>query len=71
MSFLLVYSISVFMCSVAALLAWNPSKELVYAYYVLRTITNILTRGSIFCIAVAYTVSISLNQYDHGYRYWY
>ncbi|KAH7536963.1 hypothetical protein FEM48_Zijuj03G0041800 [Ziziphus jujuba var. spinosa] len=41
-----------------ALLAWNPSKELVYAYYVLRTITNILTRGSIFCIAVAYTADV-------------
>lgn len=42
-----------------------------YAYYVLRTISNIFSRGSIFCIAVAYTVSISLNQYNHGCEYWY
>ncbi|KAF3434488.1 hypothetical protein FNV43_RR25591 [Rhamnella rubrinervis] len=41
-----------------ALLAWNPSKELVYAYYVLRTISYILSQGSIFCIAVAYTADV-------------
>ncbi|GLT88753.1 hypothetical protein SLE2022_067640 [Rubroshorea leprosula] len=37
-----------------ALLAWNRSREFVYAYYVLRTISYIISQGSIFCIAVAY-----------------
>ncbi|GAV74556.1 MFS_1 domain-containing protein [Cephalotus follicularis] len=37
-----------------AILACNQSKEFVYAYYVLRTISYILSQGSIFCIAVAY-----------------
>ncbi|XP_010244469.1 PREDICTED: hippocampus abundant transcript-like protein 1 [Nelumbo nucifera] len=37
-----------------ALLAWNESKEFVYAYYVLRTISYIISQGSIFCISVAY-----------------
>ncbi|GLT57060.1 hypothetical protein SLA2020_300610 [Shorea laevis] len=37
-----------------AVLAWNQSRDFVYAYYVLRTISYILSQGSIFCIAVAY-----------------
>ncbi|OWM64044.1 hypothetical protein CDL15_Pgr011498 [Punica granatum] len=37
-----------------ALLAMSQSKEIVYAYYVLRTISYILSQGSIFCISVAY-----------------
>ncbi|KAM6600599.1 hypothetical protein CsatA_020208 [Cannabis sativa] len=41
-----------------ALLAWNQSKEFVYAYYVLRTISYIISQGSIFCIAVAYTADV-------------
>ncbi|PON70669.1 Major facilitator [Trema orientale] len=41
-----------------ALLAWNHSKEFVYAYYVIRTISYIISQGSIFCIAVAYTADI-------------
>ena len=41
---------------ISALLAINQSKGFVYAYYVLRTIANILSQGSIFCIAVAYAV---------------
>lgn len=41
-----------------ALLAWNKSKEFVYAYYVLRTISYIISQGSIFCIAVAYTADV-------------
>ncbi|KAL5537647.1 hypothetical protein UlMin_044207 [Ulmus minor] len=40
------------------LLAWNNSKEFVYAYYVLRTISYIISQGSIFCIAVAYTADV-------------
>lgn len=41
---------------VSAVLAWNKSKGFVYAYYVLRTISYILSQGSIFCISVAYLV---------------
>jgi MFS family permease len=41
-----------------AILAWNQSKGFVYAYYVLRTISYILSQGSIFCIAVAYAVRV-------------
>ncbi|XP_024176083.1 hippocampus abundant transcript-like protein 1 isoform X2 [Rosa chinensis] len=41
-----------------ALLAWNQSKGFVYAYYVLRTISYILSQGSIFCIAVAYVADV-------------
>lgn len=44
---------------VSALLAWNQSTEFVYAYYVLRTISYILSQGSIFCIAVAYAVRVN------------
>lgn len=51
----------------AALLAWNQSKGFVYAYYVLRTISYILSQGSIFCVAVAYVVSFnSLLIVSHG-----
>ena len=42
--------------AVSALLAWNKSKGYVYAYYVLRTISYIISQGSIFCISVAYVV---------------
>ncbi|PIA28313.1 hypothetical protein AQUCO_07200162v1 [Aquilegia coerulea] len=41
-----------------ALLAWDESKAFVYAYYVLRTISYIISQGSIFCIAVAYVADI-------------
>ncbi|XP_040994429.1 hippocampus abundant transcript-like protein 1 isoform X1 [Juglans microcarpa x Juglans regia] len=41
-----------------ALLAWNQSTEFVYAYYVLRTISYILSQGSIFCISVAYAADV-------------
>ncbi|XP_048231697.1 hippocampus abundant transcript-like protein 1 isoform X3 [Ricinus communis] len=37
-----------------ALLAYDQSRGFVYAYYVLRTISYILSQGSIFCISVAY-----------------
>lgn len=40
----------------AALLAINESRGSVYAYYVLRTISFIISQGSIFCISVAYVV---------------
>ncbi|KAJ6767673.1 HIPPOCAMPUS ABUNDANT TRANSCRIPT-LIKE PROTEIN 1 [Salix koriyanagi] len=41
-----------------AVLAWNQSRESVYVYYVLRTISFIISQGSIFCIAVAYAADI-------------
>ncbi|XP_024957417.1 uncharacterized protein LOC102620188 isoform X2 [Citrus sinensis] len=40
------------------LLAFNQSQEFVYAYYVLRTISYIISQGSIFCIAVAYAADV-------------
>lgn len=43
-----------------ALLAVDQSKGSVYAYYVLRTISYIISQGSIFCISVAYAVSHSV-----------
>uniref|UniRef100_A0A2N9HL15 Major facilitator superfamily (MFS) profile domain-containing protein n=1 Tax=Fagus sylvatica TaxID=28930 RepID=A0A2N9HL15_FAGSY len=36
----------------------QTSKGFVYAYYVLRTISYILSQGSIFCIAVAYAADV-------------
>ncbi|KAI5575477.1 hypothetical protein POPTR_010G237300v4 [Populus trichocarpa] len=41
-----------------AVLACNQSRDAVYVYYVLRTISFILSQGSIFCIAVAYAADI-------------
>ncbi|GMH11235.1 hypothetical protein Nepgr_013076 [Nepenthes gracilis] len=41
-----------------ALLAISGSRGFVYAYYVLRTISYILSQGSIFCIAVAYAADV-------------
>ncbi|KDP35841.1 hypothetical protein JCGZ_10322 [Jatropha curcas] len=37
-----------------ALLAWNESRGFVYAFYVLRTVSYVLSQGSVFCISVAY-----------------
>ncbi|MQL76091.1 hypothetical protein Taro_008484 [Colocasia esculenta] len=37
-----------------AVLAWNESRTAVYVYYVLRTISFIISQGSIFCISIAY-----------------
>ncbi|GAB4855041.1 hypothetical protein Ancab_023626 [Ancistrocladus abbreviatus] len=52
---LLVISTTIFPFS---LLAINGSKGFVYAYYVLRTISYILSQGSIFCIAVSYAADV-------------
>ncbi|XP_050281757.1 uncharacterized protein LOC126722657 [Quercus robur] len=41
-----------------AILAWNQSTGFVCAYYVLRIISFILSQGSIFCIAIAYTADV-------------
>ncbi|KAI5648448.1 hypothetical protein M9H77_34453 [Catharanthus roseus] len=40
------------------LLAINESKSFVYAYYVLRTISFIISQGSIFCISIAYVADV-------------
>ncbi|KAL1827947.1 hypothetical protein DCAR_0207158 [Daucus carota subsp. sativus] len=44
-----------------ALLVISKSKEFVYAYYVLRTISYMISQGSIFCIAVAYVADVVDN----------
>ncbi|RZB44641.1 hypothetical protein D0Y65_054527 [Glycine soja] len=36
----------------------HVSEEYVYAYYVLHTISNIISQGSIFCISVAYAADV-------------
>ncbi|KAL2904904.1 Hippocampus abundant transcript-like protein 1, partial [Bienertia sinuspersici] len=41
-----------------ALLAINQSREFIYAYYILRTLSSIISHGSIFCIAVAYAADV-------------
>uniref|UniRef100_A0A7N0TX88 Major facilitator superfamily (MFS) profile domain-containing protein n=2 Tax=Kalanchoe fedtschenkoi TaxID=63787 RepID=A0A7N0TX88_KALFE len=41
-----------------ALLVINQSKGFVYAYYVLRTVSYIISQGSIFCISVAYAADV-------------
>ncbi|KAL8090258.1 uncharacterized protein LOC141697195 isoform X3 [Apium graveolens] len=43
------------------LLIISKSREFVYAYYVLRTISYIISQGSIFCIAVAYVADVVDN----------
>ncbi|KAI3706036.1 hypothetical protein L1987_76289 [Smallanthus sonchifolius] len=45
-----------------SLLAISESKSFVYAYYVLRTVSYIISQGSIFCIAVAYVADIVDNR---------
>ncbi|XP_059665936.1 uncharacterized protein LOC132311829 isoform X1 [Cornus florida] len=40
------------------LLAISESKEFVYAYYVIRTFSNIISQGSLFCIAIAYAADV-------------
>ncbi|XP_027111344.1 uncharacterized protein [Coffea arabica] len=41
-----------------SLLIISKSKSFVYAYYVLRTISFIISQGSIFCIAAAYVADV-------------
>ncbi|KAG6523190.1 hypothetical protein ZIOFF_013043 [Zingiber officinale] len=43
-----------------AILAWDDSRAAVYLYFVLRTISYIVSQGSILCISIAYAVSIGL-----------
>ncbi|KAE9612178.1 putative major facilitator superfamily [Lupinus albus] len=41
-----------------AILVVNQSEEFVYAYYVVRTFSYIISQGSIFCISVAYVADV-------------
>uniref|UniRef100_M1BPT4 Hippocampus abundant transcript 1 protein n=1 Tax=Solanum tuberosum TaxID=4113 RepID=M1BPT4_SOLTU len=54
---LLIVSTAIFP---SAILAIDESKGFVYAYYVLRIISHIMSQGSIFCISAAYAVSVAL-----------
>ncbi|RWW72946.1 hypothetical protein BHE74_00019211 [Ensete ventricosum] len=42
---------------ITAILAWDVSRAAVYMYFVLRTISYIISQGSILCISVAYAVA--------------
>lgn len=53
----------------SALLVVDQSKGSVYAYYAIRTVSYIISQGSIFCIAVAYAVShLLLLSLDMNWR---
>ncbi|WMV53619.1 hypothetical protein MTR67_047004 [Solanum verrucosum] len=52
---LLIVSTAIFP---SAILAIDESKGFVYAYYVLRMISHIMSQGSIFCISAAYAADI-------------
>ncbi|XP_074292410.1 uncharacterized protein LOC141619282 isoform X2 [Silene latifolia] len=41
-----------------SLLVINQSRDFVYAYYMIRTVSYIISQGSIFCIAVAYAADV-------------
>ncbi|CAL9194375.1 uncharacterized protein LOC135677333 isoform X1 [Musa acuminata AAA Group] len=41
-----------------AILAWDVSRAAVYIYFVLRTISYIISQGSILCISVAYAADV-------------
>ncbi|XP_043697687.1 hippocampus abundant transcript-like protein 1 [Telopea speciosissima] len=41
-----------------AVLAWSDSKQYIYAYYVLRMISQIISQGSLPCISVAYVADV-------------
>ncbi|KAL2324884.1 hypothetical protein Fmac_023942 [Flemingia macrophylla] len=55
---LLIFTLSMSIFPFAVLI-WHQSEEFVYAYYVLRIISNIFSQGSIiFCITVAYAADV-------------
>ncbi|XP_042455814.1 hippocampus abundant transcript-like protein 1 [Zingiber officinale] len=41
-----------------AILAWDDSRAAVYLYFVLRTISYIVSQGSILCISIAYAADV-------------
>ncbi|XP_042467228.1 tetracycline resistance protein, class B-like [Zingiber officinale] len=41
-----------------AILAWDDSRAAVYWYFVLRTISYIVSQGSILCISIAYAADV-------------
>ncbi|CAL9086530.1 unnamed protein product [Musa acuminata var. zebrina] len=41
-----------------AILAWDDSRAAVYWYFVLRTISYIISQGSILCISIAYAADV-------------
>ncbi|RWW08309.1 hypothetical protein GW17_00028261 [Ensete ventricosum] len=46
---------------ITAILAWDVSRAAVYMYFVLRTISYIISQGSILCISVAYAISYNCS----------
>nr|XP_010907145.1 hippocampus abundant transcript-like protein 1 [Elaeis guineensis] len=41
-----------------AILAWDNSKSSIYVFFALRTISSIISHGSIFCISIAYASDV-------------
>lgn len=54
---LLLFTISTSICPLAVL-AINQSRGFVYAYFMLRSLSHILSLRSVFCIAVAYAADV-------------
>ncbi|KAI9124469.1 hypothetical protein K1719_004391 [Acacia pycnantha] len=52
---LLTFSASIFPF---AIMSWKQSEEYVYTYYALRTVSSIISQGSIYCIMFAYVADI-------------
>ena len=44
----------------AAILAYRRTTDYFYAYYVLKTLTAMVSEGSVNCLALAYLVKLSL-----------
>ncbi|XP_054785417.1 uncharacterized protein LOC129291880 [Prosopis cineraria] len=52
---LLTFSASIFPFAV---ISWKQTEEHVYAYYVLRTVSSIISQGSTYCLMFAYVADI-------------
>lgn len=44
-----------------ATLAWSSKRGFFYLYMVLKTITGMLSEGTVHCLALAYLVTISIT----------